>query len=313
MYAFLLVMPLMMIIALGNVLKTRGFYDNDDIRTLTKTLYWVILPALLFSAAYGSGKELLTQPYLFVAANVCFVVTIACAWIGSHFFVHKGKKRRIAVSVTSAIRANNIYLGFPVILLALGEAGLRRASIYIAVTTVSFQLISMIASELAMSEKLKMKDLLSKFISILKNPMVCSCIFGVLFAIIGVRVPRAVLESMKLLSGAATAIALLALGGSINFSSARKVVMMVRCSLFDCVIRLMASPLIMWLCLSIWPVDRQLFQVSVMLSSMPSAVNVFILSREMHMDDKYGAELVAATTALSVLTIPVWAMVLGIA
>lgn len=313
MYAFLLVMPLMMIIALGNLLKTRGFYNGHDISTLTRTLYWVILPALLFSTAYGSGRELLTQPHLFIATNVCFIVTISCAWIGSYFLAHRGKSRRIAVSVTSAIRANNIYLGYPVIVLALGDAGLKQASVYIAVTTVSFQLISMTASELAMSGKLKMRDLMMIFVSILKNPMVCSCVLGVSFAIIGVPVPMPALETMKLLSGAATAIALLALGGSIDFSSMRKVVGMVRGSLFDCVIRLLVHPLIMWFCLLIWPVDRQLAQVAIMLSSMPAAVNVFILSREMHMDDEYGAQLVAATTALGALTIPLWATVLGIA
>lgn len=312
MYAFFLVLPLMMIIALGNLLKVRGFYSKEDISALTKTLYWVILPALLFSTAYSSGKELLAQPNLFIAANACFVATIAIAWTASRFYIHKGKARRIAVSVTSAIRANNIYLGFPVILLALGEAGLHQASVYIAVTTVSFQLISMTASELSMSGTIDPRGLFSIFVNILKNPMVSSCIAGVTLAIAGVPIPMVAMEAMKLLSGAATAVALLSLGGSLDFSSARRVVTMIRSTLFDCAVRLLVSPLLMWLCLLIWPVDEQLAQVSVMLSSMPAAVNVFILSKEMHMDEEYGAELVAATTVLGAVTIPVWAAVLGI-
>lgn len=312
MYAFFLVLPLMMLIALGNLLKVRGFYSKEDISALTKTLYWVILPALLFSTAYGSGKELLAQPNLFIAANVCFVATIAIAWTTSRFCVHKGKARRIAVSVTSAIRANNIYLGFPVILLALGETGLHQASVYIAVTTVSFQLISMTASELAMSGTIGLRGLYSIFVNILKNPMVSSCIAGVTLAIAGVPIPMVAMEAMKLLSAAATAVALLSLGGSLDFSSVRRVVMMIRVTLFDCVVRLFISPLLMWLCLLIWPVEQQLAQVSVMLASMPAAVNVFILSKEMHMDEEYGAELVAATTVLGTATIPAWAAILGI-
>lgn len=313
MYAFLLVIPLMLIIVLGNILRLRGFYNGADISTLTKTLYWVILPALLFSTSYNYGAELLTQPNLFIASNVCFAATIAFAWILAHFFVHKGMERRIAVSVTAAIRANNIYLGIPVIMLALGESGVQQASIYIAVTTVSFQLISMTSSELAMSGKIDFKDFLSIAVNILKNPMVSSCICGVLCAIIGIPVPAVAREAMKLLSAAATAVALLALGGSIGFSGAGQIVRTVRDTFFDCVVRLLVSPLIMWLCLTIWPVTKELAQVSIMLSSMPAAVNVFILSKEMHMDEKYGAELVAASTVLGALTIPLWATVLGIA
>lgn len=312
MYAFSLVLPLMMIIGLGAILKARGFYSDADISALTKTLYRVILPALLFSTAYQSGKELLNQPNLFIASNVCYLVTIAFAWTASYFFIHRGDPGKTAVSVISAIRANNIYLGFPVILLAMGESGLHNASVYVAVTTVSFQLISMVSGELAMSGKLRLKEMLAIFINILKNPMVSSCIAGVSASIIGVPVPMVAREAMRLLTAAATAVALLSLGGSLDFSSVRRVARTIRAAFFDCMVRLLVSPLLMWLCLLIWPVGQELLQVSVMLASMPTAINVFILSKEMHMDEQYGAEVVAATTLLSAATIPAWAIILGI-
>lgn len=312
MYAFFLVMPLMVIIIIGNVLRVRGFYSKEDLAALTKTLYWVILPALLFSTSYESGKELFRQPNLFIAANVCFVLTIAFAWAVSHFFVHKGDRGKIAVSALSAIRANNIYLGFPIIMLAMGEEGLRQASVCMAVTILSFQLISMVAGELAMSGRLGAKNFFSIFVRVLKNPMIVSCVAGGLFSVLGIPVPAFAKESMRLLSGAATAVALLSIGGTLDFSSVRKVLRTIRAAGFDCVVRLLISPMLMWHCLMIWPVSRELTQVTVMLCSMPAAVNVFILAKEMHMDAEYAAEVVAATMALGVVSIPAWATVLGI-
>jgi len=312
MYAFMLVLPLMLIIALGNVLKTKGFYSKDDISVLTKTLYWVILPPLFFTTAYGSGDELLRQTNLFFASNVCFAATIAFAWIISYFFIHRGMKRRVAVSVISSIRSNNVYIGFPVILLALGEAGLKQASVYVAVTAISFQLMSITASELAMSGRLGLRELWSMFVQVLKNPMVFTCLAGVALAVAGVPMPAALGEAMRLLGAAATAVALLSLGGSIDFSSVGKVVKIIRETFFDCMVRVLVCPLLMWFCFSIWPVGGELARVSVLLTAMPAAVNVFILSKEMHMDEEYGAKLVAATTALSAVTIPVWAIVLGV-
>ena len=75
------------------------------------------------------------------------MLAIIAAYAGSRAFAHKGDVRRTAVSVFSSFRSNNIYLGFPVIQLAMGEAGLHEASIYVAVTTVSFQLLSIAAGE----------------------------------------------------------------------------------------------------------------------------------------------------------------------
>ena len=123
MFGFFLVMPLVIIIAIGNVLKRRGFYSAGDVAALSKTLYWVILPLLLFRTTYISGTEVLTQPNLLIAVNICYFATIAVSWAGAALFVHKGDARRVAVSVFADFRSNNIYLGFPVIQLAMGGGG----------------------------------------------------------------------------------------------------------------------------------------------------------------------------------------------
>ena len=57
MFGLFLVLPLMLIIITGNLLRSRGFYSERDIKTLTKTLYWVILPPLLIRTTFISGRE----------------------------------------------------------------------------------------------------------------------------------------------------------------------------------------------------------------------------------------------------------------
>lgn len=312
MYAFFLVLPLMLIIVTGNMLRSLGFYKKEDLTAMTKTLYWVILPALLFSTTHESGEELLSQPRLFIAANVCYIATIAFAWLASSFFIHKEDRGRIAVSVVSAIRGNNVYLGLPIIMLAMGKDGLRAASVSLAVTIISFQLLSLAAGGLTMSGRVNVKNLLSILAKVLKNPMVFSCVAGGVSALLGIPLPAFIKESLKILSGAATAIALLSIGGTLDFSSVRQIIKIIRITYFDCLVRLAVNPLLMWCCLTIAQVPEELVRVTVMLSSMPAAVNVFIVSKEMNMDSEYGANVVAATTALSALSIPLWATLLGI-
>ena len=237
MFGFLLVMPLVIIIAMGNILKRRGFYSAADIAALSKTLYWVILPLLLFRTTYISGTEVLTQPNLLISVNVCYIATIALSWGGAAFFAHKGDIRRVAVSVFSDFRSNNIYLGFPVVQLAMGEAGLHLASIYIAVSTIFFQVLSIGAGELALNGRLSLTSLASMCRRLGKNPLVLSCVAGVLAALAHVPIHFVLDETMKLVSGAATAVALLALGGTLDIPRMGRVFEIIRRTWFDIIIK----------------------------------------------------------------------------
>ncbi|MCD7951417.1 MAG: hypothetical protein LUG14_00485 [Synergistaceae bacterium] len=113
MFGFFLVLPLVIIIITGNQLRARGFYSADDISALMKTLYWVILPPLLFRTTYIAGTEVLKQPNLLIASTLCYILTIIVAYIGSVWFAHKGDVKRVAVSVFSSFRSNNIYTWLP--------------------------------------------------------------------------------------------------------------------------------------------------------------------------------------------------------
>lgn len=313
MFGFFLVMPLVIIIAMGNILKRRGFYGDADIAALSKTLYWVILPPLLFRTSYISGTEFLTQPNLLIAVNICYLATIAVSWICSASFVHKGNVGRVAVSVFAGFRSNNIYLGFPVVQLAMGEAGLHLASVYIAVSTIFFQVLSIGGGEIALKGKITLGRLASICKTLAKNPLIVSCVLGVGAALAHIPVHFVLDETMKLISGAATAVALLALGGSLDIPRMSRVVEIIRRTWFDIVIKLAVNPLIMWGALILFPVDADLLKVTVILSSMPCAVNCFIIAKGMGMDSEYAADLVAATTLLGIVSIPAWTYALGIA
>ena len=313
MFGFLLVLPLMLIIITGNLLRRFGFYSASDVKVLSKTLYWVILPPLMFRTIFLSGTEVLTQVNLLIAITLCYVVTIAAGWAGAALLYHRGDRRRVAVSAFAAMRSNNVYLGFPVMFLAAGEAGLHNASTYLAVTMVSFQLLSIAAGEIASSGRLSRATLLNTLKKLLINPLIISVVLGLAVALTGLRaLPRFLDEGLKLMGSAATAIGLLALGGTLDLSSVRKVAAMLLRTWPDCIIKLFVNPLTAWGLLMLLPVPKPLMQATVMLTSMPCAVNCFIMAQGMDMDAVYAADLVAASTMLAAFSIPIWSSLLGL-
>ncbi len=62
----------------------------------------------------------------------------------------------------------------------------------------------------------------------------------------------------------------------------------------------------------LWPTEQILTQAVVLVSAMPPAVNNFIIADGMGLDAEYAADVIAAGTILSVLTLPLWVRILGI-
>lgn len=312
MCGFMLVLPLFLLIIVGCTLKNRGFFNAADIKTLTKTLYWVILPALLFRASYMSGHEVLKKPMLLVAYTLCYTVTVVLSWSVSAFFSHRDDRKKTAASTFTSIRSNNSYLGLPVVFLLGGEAALHNASIYLAVSTIPLNIFSLSSAEIILSGRISLLESKNIARRVVLNPLLLSCLFGILAAIAGPeRLPNVIDEPLKLLTSAATAIALIALGGSLDLTKIVRITETFRETWVDCVIRLGVNPAIMWMAMRAFNVDTPMLQVSVILSAMPAAVNSFIVAKEMNMDADHAATIVAVSTAAGMATISLWASALG--
>ena len=307
-----LVLPLVFIIAAGNILRGKGFYNNIDIDTLMKTLFWVILPPLMVRSTYIAGKEVLSQPNLLIASTICYLFSVIIAYFAASRFAHKGNTKRIAVSAFASLRSNNVYLGFPVVEIALGTAGLHYASLFLAVTQIPFQFISVASSELILSGRLTFESFKVSVKKIATNPIIVSAVIGITMACFELKIPFVADKAMEIISGSATTFALLALGGTLDLKGGlKRLFEIIRETWVDILVKLIINPAIMYLCLKFFPIPKELFCVSVTLTAMPTAVNTFVMSQAMGMDAQYAADLVAATTILAIVAIPIWATIGG--
>jgi predicted permease len=67
-----------------------------------------------------------------------------------------------------------------------------------------------------------------------------------------------------------------------------------------------------WAFFIIWNVPEIYLRVAVLIAAMPTAVNTFIVARGMKLDDQYACEIIAVSTMLAPITIPIWIALLGI-
>ncbi len=309
MHGILIVSPLVLVMAMGWLARRRGLIREESISQFNDLLYWIGLPALLFRSTLSAGKDAFSSPNLFIAVHLAFIVTPALAWAIAS--LRREDKNRRAVSVLVSVRSNNVYMGIPAIALAMGEPGSRALGLFFAVCMVGYHLVTLTWAQVAVSGGLNRDSIKKTVVGLSKNPLLLSCLAGVTLAALGFdTLPGVLDEALKIAGAMASGVALITLGASLKVEHLFQVLGR---TWVDVLVRLFLSPALVWLAFLAWPVDIVLMQAVVLVSAMPAAVNNFVLADSMGMDSVYAGEVIVASTLFSVVSIPVWVFLLGIA
>lgn len=303
-----MILPLAIVMGLGVFLRRIGLLDDRSLPHLNSILYWAALPALLFRSILGVDQGILSNSNLFWAAHATFLLGPAIAlFLGKAF---TNDRKVLAVSALISIRPNNVFMGIPAVMTVMGARGLQAISLYLAVSLLGYNLLSIIWAQVVLSGRLTARSLMETFLSLLKNPLILACLMGVTGSLTGFnKLPQWLDSALKMVGDSGSGIALIALGASIRFENLGEAM---RLTWRDCLFKLFISPAITLCALQIWPLDPVLRNTVVLTAAMPAATHNFAIAHSMGMDYEYAGKIVALSTALSVFTLPIWVWMLGV-
>jgi predicted permease len=298
-----IVLPIFALILAGWIARKSGALGPNATREVNRLVVYLALPALLFDIMANAKIEQIWQPGFILA----FCAGCAVIFAGTLFWrLAKGRHLAdAAIDALNASYANTGFVGFPLILSLVGDSGMAPTLIATILTVCVLFAFAIILIEIGLQSETRRRDIIFKtFVSLCKNPLLVSPVLGAAVMLSGFALPLPVHAFMKLLSGAASPCALIALGlflagpqmaGAANRLSTTGILVALKLIAQPLVTFLVAGPLL--------GLPPGATHTAVLLAALPTGTGPFMLAEFYNREASLTGRVVLITTVLSVLTI----------
>ncbi|MEM7710197.1 MAG: AEC family transporter [Pseudomonadota bacterium] len=304
---FAVTLPVFLLIGAGYLAVWRDLFTQSQVDGLMVFTQRFAIPSLLFLAiadldlAEGFDLALLTAYYS--GSLVCFAAGMA----GTILWLRRGAEDAVAVGF-AAMFANTVLLGLPIAERAYGEASLAPNYAIIALHAAFCYFTGVSAMEVVRAGGTGLLGGLRTVArSMGTNPLMIGVALGLAVNLSGLPLPGAIHEATSLVARAALPTALFALGGVLvqykPEGDARGIFLV-------CAIALVLHPAWTWAAGRVLGLGDGPFRAAVLTAAMAPGVNSYLFSAMHGRAVRITASSVLIGTAVSVLTVSVWLLVL---
>ena len=299
---------LALLVVVGIVLTRRGIITAQGRKCLTDLVIDIILPCnIIQSFRMEFSWEVLqsTLTILIVSILLQLFCAVVCA-VGYNRYPYARK----AVFQYGTVCSNGGFLGNTIAEGIFGSTGLMLASVFlipqrIAMWSVGVSYFMQDAAPASAEEKkAHRKEVLLKT---LRHPCIVAVFLGMVLLLTQCPLPAFLGNTIKSISNANTAMSMILIGAIIGSSSVQN--LLDRDTALYCFIRLAGIPALVLLGCRLGQVSEFVTGISVVLTAMPMGGTTAILAEKYNGDSAFASKCVAVSTVLSLITTPLWCLV----
>jgi malonate transporter and related proteins len=299
------VLPIFALIFAGWLVRRLGVLGPNATTELNRFVVYLALPALLFDIIANARWSDIWQP-AFIAAfglgtGLVFLLTLA---------IRLRRPRHLAdaaIDGLNASYANAGFIGFPLALVALGRDAMTPTLVATILTVCVLFAIAIVLIEIGLQTEKRRRHLIIKVgRALLRNPLLIAPALGAVFPVSGLTIPAQADTFLKLLGGAASPCALVALGlflaakterGTRNFGSATVLIWL----------KLVLQPAVTWvLATCVFGLSPLLTHTAVLLAALPTGTGPFMLAEFYQREASITSNVVLVSTVISLVTISLY-------
>ncbi|HHR6028311.1 TPA: AEC family transporter [Providencia alcalifaciens] len=289
----LVLWPLFALITMGFILRRTALFSADFWPSAEKLNYFILFPALLISSLANAPLDNPKLPYL--ACAILFILAISSLFVVLSKYLFKISIPRFGAHIQGIIRFNT-YLGLAIIADLFGSEGIAISAVIMAILVPSCNVIAVLS--LSAGKKVTLKQLV---MPIVKNPLIISCVIGILLNLLPIGLPFGSDQFLKLLAAASLPLGLICIGGALQTATLRKEFKPIMVSTL---LRLLAMPILAVLTAYLFSLPALERVLLVIFFAIPTAPTSYILTKQLNGDSQLMAGIITFQTILAVITLP---------
>jgi len=292
------VLPMFIAIAIGYFLKFIDVLDSHSLKKINGLVFKCALPVLLFMDIYKSDFIQFLDPGLTCLCILITLISFFTVWIFAEIFIKE--KFSIGAFVQGACRSNYAVMGMALISSIMGEEVQGKGVIVLALVIPLYNVLSVFVLSMHNKTHTNGNDLIKEALkSICKNPLIIGILIGIIFSVFNIELPHVVESSLTYFYSLATPLALISIGGALDFKKGRA---KIKLAAVAALIKLIVIPLVFGsLTIALGFRGEELLVVAV-LSASPTAVSSYIMAAELGSDEVLASNIVLLTTLFSIVT-----------
>ncbi len=263
---------------------------------MEKLVYYILFPALLFYATSRAPLDFASTGKLLKVALASIICGIALGWMAKPLF--RPGPMIFESGVQTAFRFNS-YIALAVASRLGGEQGTALMALIIGFAVPICNMAAVHALVHKSGGLLK---------ELAKNPLLIATLCGILFNLAGLHVPEVVGMTLSRMGNASIALGLILVGAGLRLSGQHEAKGI---TVYFLAVKLLALPAIAY-GLGLWVGLTTLqLQIAVMFCALPTASSAYVLAARMGGNGPLVAFLISSGTLLSILTLPIWLMLVS--
>lgn len=305
---FAIVLPVFLVVGFGYVAVWRGLFSNDAVDGLMTFTQSFAIPCLLFSAIatldLGQDFDWALLVSFYAGSLTCFALGI----IGARALFGRPWEDSVAIGFV-ALFANTVLLGLPISERAYGVESLGPNFAIIALHAAICYFLGITGMEIVRAQTRSATALARKVgRAMFRNPLMIGISLGFVVNLTGLPLPGVLSDAVDLMIRAALPAALFGLGGVLfryKPEGDAKVITMI------CILSLIVHPAIAYgLGTMVTDLTTGQLRGAVITAAMAPGVNSFLFANMYGVARRVAASAVLIGTALSVVSIAIWLLIL---
>lgn len=303
------IMPLILLILIGYVLKVKGFFSQEFLKIANKTVFYLFLPVMLFKniADIENLSEIRKDVILYIVIVILILFVIGFI---SALFIKDPKQK--GVIHQCIFRSNFALIGVPLAELIGGSSGVLMAAVISLFSIPMFNVMAVIVLSVYKGGKVDF-DVKKILLDIVKNPLIIGVLLGFIYSFVrGIVGPSPISKItfvntvISFISRAATPLALIVLGGQFDLKRVSGYKKQLTIGLIG---RNIMAPLVgvggaaVVTLLGYVNFGPEVFAALIALFGTPVAVASAIMAEAMDNDGQLAGQLVVWTSILSLVTL----------